>query len=106
MTREEEIIEASQLYAKHQQKPFIDGAMWADKHPHVEIYMSEIEKAAEESIDSAWQEHQKHFWNMIENQLKHDFISKAHEWLKENVDEYGCISSLPEDFKKYMEEVL
>ena len=33
MTREEQIIEASQLYAKHQQKPFIDGALWADKHP-------------------------------------------------------------------------
>ena len=31
MTREEEVIKASHLYAKHQQKPFIDGAMWADK---------------------------------------------------------------------------
>ena len=34
MTREEQIITASQLYAKHQQKPFMDGAMWADKHPY------------------------------------------------------------------------
>ena len=33
MTREEQIIKASQLYAKHQQKPFIDGARWADAHP-------------------------------------------------------------------------
>ena len=33
MTREEQIIEASQLYAKHQQKPFMDGALWADRHP-------------------------------------------------------------------------
>ena len=33
MAREEQIIEASQLYAKHQQKPFIDGARWADKYP-------------------------------------------------------------------------
>ena len=33
MTREEQIIKASQLYAKHQQKPFMDGAIWADKHP-------------------------------------------------------------------------
>lgn len=32
MTREEQIIEASQLYAKHQQKPFMDGARWADKY--------------------------------------------------------------------------
>jgi hypothetical protein len=33
MTREEQIIKASQLYAKHQQKPFMDGARWADEHP-------------------------------------------------------------------------
>lgn len=33
MTREEQIIKASQLYAKAQQKPFMDGALWADKHP-------------------------------------------------------------------------
>ena len=33
MTREEQIIEASQLYAKHQQKPFMDGARWADQNP-------------------------------------------------------------------------
>lgn len=32
MTREEQIIKASQLYAKHQQKPFMDGALWADAH--------------------------------------------------------------------------
>ena len=31
MTREEEIIKASQLYASPLQKPFMDGAMWADK---------------------------------------------------------------------------
>ena len=33
MTREEQIIEASQIYAKHLQKPFVDGALWSDKHP-------------------------------------------------------------------------
>lgn len=32
MTREEQIIKASQLYAKAQQKPFMDGARWADEH--------------------------------------------------------------------------
>lgn len=31
MTREEEIIKASHLYASAFQKPFMDGAMWADK---------------------------------------------------------------------------
>lgn len=39
MKREEEMIKASYRYAKHQQKPFIDGAKWADK--------SMIEKACE-----------------------------------------------------------
>lgn len=34
MTREEQIIKASQLYAKTQQKPFMDGARWADEHPN------------------------------------------------------------------------
>ena len=37
MTREEEIIEASQLYAKAFQKPFLDGALWADKNTSEEI---------------------------------------------------------------------
>lgn len=31
MTREEEIIKASQIYTSYQQKPFLDGAKWADK---------------------------------------------------------------------------
>lgn len=31
MTREEEITKASHLYATYQQKPFVDGAKWADK---------------------------------------------------------------------------
>ena len=35
MTREEQIIKASQLYAKHQQKPFMDGARWADANPNL-----------------------------------------------------------------------
>lgn len=34
MPREEEIIEASQLQAKAYQKPFLDGAIWADSHPY------------------------------------------------------------------------
>lgn len=31
--REEQIIKASQLYAKALQKPFMDGAIWADANP-------------------------------------------------------------------------
>ena len=45
MTREEEIIKASHLYAKHQQKPFMDGAKWADKHPILdEVKEVDLEK--------------------------------------------------------------
>lgn len=35
MERERQIIEASQLYAPEYQKPFLDGALWADKHPYI-----------------------------------------------------------------------
>ena len=33
MTREEQIIKASQLYPKHQQKVFVDGVLWGDRNP-------------------------------------------------------------------------
>ena len=50
MTREEQIIKASQLYAKAQQKPFMDGARWADKHPNA-IDMSYLQNWYQDSID-------------------------------------------------------
>ena len=31
--RENEMLKASQLYPKHQQKIFIDGVLWGDAHP-------------------------------------------------------------------------
>lgn len=31
--REEQIIKASQLYPKHQQKVFVDGVLWGDRNP-------------------------------------------------------------------------
>ena len=53
MTREEQIIEASQLYAKHQQKPFMDGALWADEHPpSLETKEIDLEKE-EEKLNKA-----------------------------------------------------
>ena len=67
MTREEEIIKASQMYASYQQKPFLDGARWADKtmidkacewlevnvpnyfgHSEVYPYLKDFRKAMEE----------------------------------------------------------
>lgn len=43
MTREEQIIKASHLYAKAQQKPFIDGAKWADEHPKEKFCIDRVE---------------------------------------------------------------
>lgn len=34
MRRDEQIVEASWRYAKAYQKPFVDGAMWADNNPN------------------------------------------------------------------------
>lgn len=34
--REQQMLKASQLYPRHQQKVFVDGALWADKHPSPE----------------------------------------------------------------------
>lgn len=34
MRRDEQIVEASWRYAKVHQKPFVDGAMWADNNPN------------------------------------------------------------------------
>lgn len=54
MTREEQIIEASQLYAKHQQKPFMDGAMWADKNPNLySVVRKSVEREREYLIRAA-----------------------------------------------------
>lgn len=50
MTREEQIIEASQLYAKHQQKPFMDGALWADASPTDEVL--KLRKMFESDLDA------------------------------------------------------
>lgn len=87
MTREEQIIKASHLYAKHQQKPFMDGALWADKHP--------------KDVQLAYKQGYK------------DAIDKACEFLKsyrqETPDGTGYIAGIVndetiKDFRKYMEE--
>lgn len=47
MTREEQIIEASHLYAKAQQKPFMDGAKWADENPKSKYNLSDVDYITE-----------------------------------------------------------
>jgi hypothetical protein len=54
MTREEQIIKASQLYAKAQQKPFVDGARWADAHPDLySVTRKSVEREREYLIREA-----------------------------------------------------
>lgn len=92
MTREKQIIEASQLYAKHQQKPFMDGALWADEHPNDEVL--KLRKMFESDPDAYRQGYK-------------DAIDKACEWLEERqaVDlEVPNIEKFIEDFKKAMEQ--
>ena len=102
MTREEQIIEASQLYAKHQQKPFMDGALWADTHPTDEVL--KLRKMFESDPDAYKQGYKEAF-------------DKAYKWLSEQMFElYDCgeiyvadgiASSLEEflnNFKQAMEE--
>lgn len=91
MTREEQIIEASQLYAKHQQKPFMDGALWADQNPNDEVL--KLRKMFESDPDAYKQGYK-------------DAIEKAYEWLEERqvVDlEVPNIEKFIDDFKKAME---
>lgn len=95
MTREEQIIEASQLYAKHQQKPFMDGALWADAYPTDEVL--KLRKMFESDPDAYKQGHK-------------DAIDNACEWLADNLLHYwGQINGNDTDefidnFRKAMEE--
>lgn len=94
MTREEQIIEASQLYAKHQQKPFMDGALWADQNP-----VNYDGKAM------------LHVLNKGAAIGRREMLEKACEWLKFNYVEFTDntrlgikIDELIKDFKQAMEE--
>jgi len=47
------------------------------------IKMDEIEQAAKEVINKDWQEQQDRLWNMIERNLRVQFIRRACKWLKD-----------------------
>lgn len=66
--REQQMLKASQLYPKHQQKVFVDGVLWGDSHP--DLY-SVIRKA-------------------VEMEKKH-LIDKAYEWLIDRYENQGVI---------------
>lgn len=92
MTREEQIIEASQLYAKHQQKPFMDGALWADAHPNDEVL--KLRKMFESDPDAYKQGYK-------------DAIEKACEWIykRQQVDlVVPDIEKFISEFKKETKE--
>lgn len=134
MTREEQIIKASHLYAKAQQKPFMDGALWADKNPRVSLwdrdkvidfleYNLDDCKIIEDLIRAMGLNREK-LNEMVANapdrrleREKKKWVEKAVKWLVENfeVEKYNDwidVDGRPlfnykrfeDDFKKAMEE--
>lgn len=89
MTRDEQIIKASQRYAKHQQKPFMDGALWADAHPTDEVL--KLRKMFESDPDAYKQGYK-------------DGIDKACEWLRRTQPKSTLPDTTIERFRKAMEE--
>lgn len=91
MTREEEIIKASHLYAKALQKPFVDGAMWADEHPDLySVTRKAIEREREHLIREACD------W------LKNDMI--ANLAFQGRLNRLEIIDGIVTKFRKAMEE--
>lgn len=102
--RYKEIQEMAKAYASHMtsdkdmQVAFADalrrGAEWADEHPKpVRVTFKEFEDAAKEVIDKDWQARQDRLWNMIERNLRAQFIRKACEWLDCYIDNYLFIDA-------------
>lgn len=63
--REEQIIKASQLYAKPLQKPFMDGAMWADSHPQEGLIRKERNSQWISIEDWNCMSHLQYAWNFF-----------------------------------------
>ena len=118
MTRKEEIRQAAESFdIKIISNPwtlFEKGAEWADAHPKPITYEA-IEDVAKEVIDVDWQKLQDRLWNMIERNLRAQFIRKACKWLNENfrvssfdatkiVTHFSNMYDLEDDFCKAMKE--
>ena len=78
--REQQMLKASQLYPKHQQKVFVDGVLWGDAHPS--LYSVTRTREA------------------VEREREY-LIRKACEWLKCN---FNMPDNFESHFKKAMEE--
>ena len=65
--REQQMLKASQLYPKHQQKVFVDGVLWGDAHPS--LYSVTRTREA------------------VEREREY-MIRKACEWLAKNMEDY------------------
>ena len=97
MTREEEIRKSAFEYIKSDAVKageeytsfgdFINGAKWADEHPkQIEISLEDIEELAKEVIPDDWVKRQDTLWEMIRRNQRAQFIDKACEWLRAELD--------------------
>jgi hypothetical protein len=105
MTREEEIKLTADKYCldEYTRLGFVAGAEWADEHPKlVTIPLEEIENVAKDVIDKDWQARQDRLWNMIERNLRAQFIRKACDWLLEWETHQGEDIEIVELFKEAM----
>ena len=128
MTREEQIIEASKLYAKALQKPFVDGAMWADRnHDKKRVYTKkelidmgfvftlngEIvnPKETEKAMQKYLEYKQKQWLDSVTDWLNTNFASK--EYVRDNASkhpivctnyQWETVQDMLADLKEYMEE--
>lgn len=88
MTRQDELNEAWCKYMNKCSTEIMQALAfalrWADEHPKlVVIPPEEIEDVAKEVIDKDWQVQLDRLWDMIERNLRAQFIRKACNWLKE-----------------------
>ena len=76
--RENEMLKASQLYPKHQQKVFVEGVLWGDAHPS--LYSVTRTREA------------------VEREREY-LIRKACDWLKRNFN-------MPDDFESHFSKAM
>ena len=68
--RENEMLKASQLYPKHQQKVFVDGVLWGDAHPDLySVTRKAIEREREYLIRKACE-----WLNNFYNEETHSYL--------------------------------
>ena len=96
MTRAKEITKEAKKFAKEiddweiaedVQDAFEQGARWADEHPkQIEISLEDIEELAKEVVPDDWVKRQDTLWEMIRRNQRAQFIDKACEWIRAELD--------------------